>query len=152
MAEFTLATGERVPFVLTYRPSHEPPPAPIDAGAGAARDRASGATGRRAARTRADGATPVRALADHAESADLSRPPAASSPRRRRRCRSSIGGVRNWDYRYCWLRDATFTLYALLIAGYHGGSGGLARLAAARGRRAARADCRSCTASPASGV
>jgi len=29
------------------------------------------------------------------------------------------GGVRNWDYRYCWLRDATFTLYALLIAGYH---------------------------------
>ena len=29
-----------------------------------------------------------------------------------------IGGVRNWDYRYCWLRDATFTLYALLIAGY----------------------------------
>jgi GH15 family glucan-1,4-alpha-glucosidase len=29
-----------------------------------------------------------------------------------------IRGVRNWDYRYCWLRDATFTLYALLIAGY----------------------------------
>ncbi|HYC54085.1 MAG TPA: trehalose-phosphatase, partial [Candidatus Binatia bacterium] len=29
-----------------------------------------------------------------------------------------VGGVRNWDYRYCWLRDATFTLYALLIGGY----------------------------------
>ena len=29
-----------------------------------------------------------------------------------------IGGVRNWDYRYCWLRDATFTLLALLRAGY----------------------------------
>jgi GH15 family glucan-1,4-alpha-glucosidase len=29
-----------------------------------------------------------------------------------------IGGTRNWDYRYCWLRDATFTLYALLTAGY----------------------------------
>ena len=29
-----------------------------------------------------------------------------------------LGGVRNWDYRYCWLRDATFTLYALLSAGY----------------------------------
>jgi len=29
-----------------------------------------------------------------------------------------IGGVRNWDYRYCWLRDATFTLHALLDAGY----------------------------------
>jgi len=30
----------------------------------------------------------------------------------------TIGGVRNWDYRYCWLRDATFTLFALLSAGY----------------------------------
>ena len=29
-----------------------------------------------------------------------------------------IGGERNWDYRYCWLRDATFTLYALMNAGY----------------------------------
>ena len=29
-----------------------------------------------------------------------------------------MGGVRNWDYRYCWLRDATFTLNALLLAGY----------------------------------
>ena len=29
-----------------------------------------------------------------------------------------IGGVRNWDYRFCWLRDATFTLYALIIGGY----------------------------------
>jgi GH15 family glucan-1,4-alpha-glucosidase len=30
----------------------------------------------------------------------------------------SLGGVRNWDYRYCWLRDATFTLYALMVGGY----------------------------------
>src|SRR5262245_4986275 len=30
----------------------------------------------------------------------------------------ALGGVRNWDYRFCWLRDATLTLYALLIAGY----------------------------------
>src|SRR5207247_4213874 len=29
-----------------------------------------------------------------------------------------LGGVRNWDYRYCWVRDATFTLYSLLSAGY----------------------------------
>src|SRR5262249_32785156 len=30
----------------------------------------------------------------------------------------TIGGVRNWDYRYCWVRDATFTLYALMVGGY----------------------------------
>ncbi|MBV9825384.1 MAG: glycoside hydrolase family 15 protein [Alphaproteobacteria bacterium] len=30
----------------------------------------------------------------------------------------ALGGVRNWDYRFCWLRDATFTLYALLTSGY----------------------------------
>lgn len=30
----------------------------------------------------------------------------------------ALGGVRNWDYRYCWLRDATFTLYAFLVGGY----------------------------------
>src|SRR4029077_143480 len=30
-----------------------------------------------------------------------------------------IGGVRNWDYRYCWLRDATFTLLALMHLGYY---------------------------------
>src|SRR5207244_1461333 len=30
-----------------------------------------------------------------------------------------LGGVRNWDYRFCWVRDATFTLYALLLSGYH---------------------------------
>ncbi len=29
-----------------------------------------------------------------------------------------IGGVRNWDYRYCWLRDATLTLFALVASGY----------------------------------
>ena len=44
-----------------------------------------------------------------------------------------IGGVRNWDYRYCWLRDATFTLYALMSGGFKAEALALARLAAARG-------------------
>ena len=62
-----------------------------------------------------------------------------------------LGGVRNWDYRYCWLRDATLTLNSMLVAR-------LRRRGAARGAtgccapwRATRATCRSCTAARASG-
>ena len=62
-----------------------------------------------------------------------------------------LGGVRNWDYRYCWLRDATFTLFALLERGLRRRGARLARLAAPRGRRATRRSSRSCTASRASG-
>ena len=52
----------------------------------------------------------------------------------------------NWDYRYCWLRDVTFTLGALANAGFNR-SRGLAGLAAARDRRIARARCGSCIGS-----
>ena len=60
-----------------------------------------------------------------------------------------FGGVRNWDYRYCWLRDATFTLSALMLAGYatrprRGASGSCAPWPASR------RSCRSCTACAAS--
>ena len=56
-----------------------------------------------------------------------------------------IGGVRNWDYRYCWLRDATLTLLALMDAGYYSEAEAwrnwLLRAAAGSPTR-----CRSCTA------
>ena len=45
------------------------------------------------------------------------------------------GGVRNWDYRFCWLRDATFTLYSLLSCGFTAEAHVVAGVAAARRRR-----------------
>ena len=58
------------------------------------------------------------ALADHAEGADL-----PADRRHRRGATTSLpeqlGGARNWDYRFCWLRDATLTLLALMNAGYY---------------------------------
>ena len=57
-----------------------------------------------------------------------------------------LGGVRNWDYRFCWVRDATFTLYALVLARLPRRGARLARVAAPRRRRHARRSCRSCTA------
>ncbi len=64
----------------------------------------------------------------------------------------AIGGTRNWDYRYCWIRDATVTLYALLHSGYREEAQRLAALDAARQRRpsAAVADhVRACRRAPA---
>ncbi len=58
------------------------------------------------------------AVADHAEGADLRARPAGSSRRPPPRCRSRSAAPRNWDYRYCWLRDSTYTLQALISAGY----------------------------------
>ena len=61
-----------------------------------------------------------------------------------------IGGVRNWDYRYCWLRDATLHASGPDLAGYVDGGRGVARLAAHARSPAIPARCRSCTASPVS--
>ncbi len=62
-----------------------------------------------------------------------------------------IGGVRNWDYRYSWLRDSSFTLQAFLLTGLHRRGRGVEPLAATRRRRHHPATSRSCTACGASG-
>ena len=52
----------------------------------------------------------------------------------------TLGGSRNWDYRFCWVRDATLTLEALIAGGYRDEAAAVARLAAARGRGPARSE------------
>ena len=91
---------------------------PIDATTRWRETEASGASGPGAATVKGEWRDAVHALAAHAEGADL-RPtggivaaPTTSLP-------EQLGGARNWDYRFCWLRDATFTLYALMGAGYY---------------------------------
>ena len=136
VADFEVGEGETVPFVLTYGPSHLRCPS---------RSIPPGVAGHRRFLDRmvqplhlsGRAPRPRDALADHAEGADL-RPtggivaaPTTSLPEK-------LGGARNWDYRFCWLRDATFTLLALMNSGYYRGSLGLAQLAAARRGRLAR--------------
>ncbi|ATL26765.1 glycoside hydrolase family 15 protein [Streptomyces formicae] len=116
-SEFTVEEGEKVAFVLTWHPSHEPRPPLVDP-YDSLRD--SLADWRAwAGRCRYEGPhrdAVVRSLITlkaltYAPTGGIVAAPTTSLP-------EEIGGVRNWDYRYCWLRDATLTLGALLSAGY----------------------------------
>ncbi|MFJ9816536.1 glycoside hydrolase family 15 protein [Streptomyces sp. NPDC101151] len=117
-AEFTVAEGERVAFVLTWHPSHEPRPRLIDPYqtlSNSVRD-----WRRWAGRCRYDGPyrdTVVRSLITL--KALTYRPTGGIVAAATTSLPEELGGVRNWDYRYCWLRDSTLTLGALLAAGYH---------------------------------
>ena len=117
VAEFTVHAGQQVPFVLTYQPSHRPRPAPIDA------DQAVRDTDRfwttwigrcsyqgRWAHTVRRALLTLKALT-YAPTGGMVAAATTSLP-------EQLGGPRNWDYRYCWLRDATFTLQALLGTGF----------------------------------
>jgi GH15 family glucan-1,4-alpha-glucosidase len=117
VSEFSLRKGQRESFVLNYRPSHFPTRHALDAQV--AFKRTASYWHRWSSRCRYQGrwrAPVLRSLITlkaltYKPTGGLVAAPTTSLPER-------LGGVRNWDYRYCWLRDATFTLNALLLAGY----------------------------------
>jgi GH15 family glucan-1,4-alpha-glucosidase len=117
LGEFTVRRGERIPFTLTWYPSNERPPRAIDAEqalnetveyweewAGHCRYKGKWKEDVQASLAILKGLT-------YAPTGGIVAAATTSLPER-------IGGERNWDYRYCWLRDATLTLLAFLNAGY----------------------------------
>lgn len=117
VASFTVKEGQRVPFVLTWYPSHLEPPEEIEAEEALERTEAKWrewssqcSVEGEWCELRVRSLITLKALT-YSPTGGIVAAPTMSLP-------EAIGGVRNWDYRYCWLRDSTFTLYALLNAGY----------------------------------
>ncbi len=119
VAEFDVAAGDSIPFVLTHGASHLPPPAVIDAYASLQHTETFWREWAGQAQSAGDWSDAVirslitlKALT-YAPTGGLVAAPTTSLP-------EQLGGARNWDYRFCWLRDATLTLLALMNAGYYG--------------------------------
>jgi GH15 family glucan-1,4-alpha-glucosidase len=124
-AEFTVAPGQRVPFVLTHRPSHEPTPHPVDAERALADTEEFWAGWMRGYRLDEQAGGRMDPRWDDAVRRSLVvlkaltyRPTGGILAAATTSLPEDLGGVRNWDYRFCWLRDATFTLQALLGTGF----------------------------------
>lgn len=117
VADFTVKAGQTVAFVLTYGPSHLSPPVAIDPHQALVETEAfwrdwsarGDVSGPHAEAIRRSLIT-LKALT-HAPTGGVVAAPTTSLP-------EHLGGVRNWDYRFCWVRDATLTLLALMNAGY----------------------------------
>jgi len=117
VADFEVGEGETVPFVLTYGPSHLPVPDPIDPALALQETKAFWTEWCSHCTYEGDHrALVMRSLIalkalTFAPTGGIVAAPTTSLPEK-------LGGARNWDYRFCWLRDATFTLLALMNSGY----------------------------------
>jgi GH15 family glucan-1,4-alpha-glucosidase len=117
-ARFEVDAGTTVPFVLTHSPSHLDLPAPIDATAALEKttqfwkDWSGKSTARGAWSDAVQRSLVTLKALIYEPTGGMVAAPTTSLP-------EQLGGVRNWDYRFCWLRDATLTLFALMNAGYY---------------------------------
>jgi GH15 family glucan-1,4-alpha-glucosidase len=116
-ALFDVRAGQRVPFVLTWHPSHQPSPPEVDPELMLASTIESWQSWARRCTYEGPHREPVvRSLLTlkgltYEPTGGMVAAATTSLP-------EHWGGERNWDYRFCWLRDATFTLFALIAAGY----------------------------------
>ena len=118
VGEFTINKDDTIPFVLSYLPSHRPLHAPFDAATAlhdtetfwqdwSAKCRPAGPWSEAVLRSMIT----LKALT-YAPTGGMVAAPTTSLP-------EQLGGERNWDYRYCWLRDATLVLLGAMNAGYY---------------------------------
>src|SRR5262245_50545434 len=117
VSQFTVRPGERVPFVLTWFPSHQELPEETDPEQALADTEefwlewASRCQHTGDYHEEVHSSLLVLKALTYAPTAGIVAAPTTSLP-------EQIGGDRNWDYRYCWLRDTTLTLRVMLNAGY----------------------------------
>ncbi|MGZ3419775.1 MAG: glycoside hydrolase family 15 protein [Polyangiales bacterium] len=117
VADFVVEPGDRVPFVLTWHPSHLPTPENAEPFSAIEetdvywRAWADRCTYRGPYREHVVRSLITLKALTYGPTGGIVAAGTTSLP-------EHLGGVRNWDYRYCWLRDATFTLYCMLHAGY----------------------------------
>jgi len=116
-SQFDVSAGETIPFVFTYDASHLPVPEPIDYMQALADTEAfwtewsSQGTYKGKHRDLVQRSLITLKALTYAPTGGIVAAPTTSLPEK-------LGGARNWDYRFCWLRDATFTLLALMNGGY----------------------------------
>jgi GH15 family glucan-1,4-alpha-glucosidase len=117
VADFEVSAGEEMPFVLTYGPSHLPVPEAIDFTQALQETEdfwtewCSHCTYQGISRDLVMRSLITLKALTYAPTGGIVAAPTTSLPEK-------LGGAKNWDYRFCWLRDATFTLLALMNSGY----------------------------------